>query len=735
MSATPIVRVALDVPLFQLFDFLAPDARGDDVGRLVIVPFGPHGRLMVGLVVEVNKTSTVPPEKLKPIVLVQRSVPPFGAADLALLKFCERYYHHPLGEIALNAVPPRLRTAKPFKPTVPLGVSITDAGRAALATMPGRAKLQRELLQSLVDAPQLASLITAQFKGGAALLKRVVAKGWIALAEHAPTVAPLQFRAPHPLNAEQAHAVTSISEALNRFAPMLLDGITGSGKTEVYLHAIHAALAQHKQALVLVPEINLSPAFVRAVATRFPSSVIAQLHSGMADGARTEAWLAAQRGTADIVIGTRLAVFTPMPRLGLIVVDEEHDMSYKQHEGLRYSARDVAVFRAQQVACPVVLGSATPSLETLQNAARARFGHIRMTTRAVTNAALPRVEFIDTNNERPKDGLSNALIRAIDETVARGEQALVFINRRGYAPALVCAACGWMPSCERCTARLVFHREAARLRCHHCGFQCRVPQQCADCGNHQMIAAGEGTERIETALAAALPKVRMARVDRDSTRRVGSAEKIFALAAKGELDVLVGTQMLSKGHDFPKLNLVGVVNADGALFSADFRAAERLAAQLLQVAGRAGRADGSGRVLIQTRFPAHAVYQAVAAQDYASYAAIASEERRLNRFPPFSFLALMRAESKKKDVLEKFLAAANVSAHEEAAAIGAAGIHVWDAVPSTLTRKAGFERQQLLVQAESRKLLQELLTRWLPRVRAQKTHAVRWVIDVDPQEV
>jgi primosomal protein N' (replication factor Y) len=390
------------------------------------------------------------------------------------------------------------------------------------------------------------------------------------------------------------------------------------------------------------------------------------------------------------------------------------------------------VFRAQQAGCPVVLGSATPSLESLQNVARDRFTQLKLAQRATPNALLPRIEFIDLNQERAADGLSPTLIKAMEETIRRGEQVLVFINRRGYSPALVCAHCGWMPECKRCSARLVFHQRESRLRCHHCGYQSRVPATCADCGSHELVPAGQGTERVEIALREYLPGARIARVDRDSTRKRGSAAKIFADAAAGELDVLVGTQMLSKGHDFPRITLVGVVNADGAMFSADFRAAERMVAQLTQVAGRAGRADLPGRVLIQTRFATHPLYQAVAAQDHGRYAEMAMAERKLAHLPPYTFLALLRAEAKAGETLREFM----IHAVDAARRLQPAkSLHVWDPVAAPLSRKAGFERQQLMVQADSRMELQQFLANWLPRVREHESRAVKWVIDVDPLEV
>ena len=744
----PILRIALDLPLPVLFDFLPPnssDARSlsaDLIGRLAVVPFGP--KKMVGTVIEVAATSAHPLEKLKAVLHIQHALPAFSASDLALFRFCENYYHYPLGRIIANAIPPAMRVAKPVVLPVHRRIALTVAGHGAIATLPARAVVQHAILQTLKSqGSQLEASLKARHDGATAALKVLLKKGWVEVETAGVAAGPRitqplahrAFVAPHALNAEQATAVTAISAAVG-FAPILLAGITGSGKTEVYLHAIHHALAQQRQTLILVPEINLSPAFVRAVAARFPDAAVSQLHSGMPDAARMRGFLDAQSGRADIVIGTRLAVFTPLPRLGLIVVDEEHDASFKQQEGFRYSARDVAVFRAREAGCPVVLGSATPSLETLYNATRERFTELKLAERAAPNALLPQVDFIDLNAERATDGLTASLIRAIDTTVARGEQALVFINRRGYAPALTCAQCGWMPECQRCTARLVLHRDDKRMKCHHCGFQARVPAACEKCGSHELIAAGHGTERVEAALQTALrqtqPQVRMTRVDRDSTRRRGAAEKIFEAAAKGEIDVLIGTQMLSKGHDFPRLTFVGVVNADGAMFSADFRAAERLAAQLMQVAGRAGRADLPGRVLIQTRFPNHPLYQAVAQHDYRRFAEIAMDERRHAHLPPFTFLALLRAESHQSQPLTDFMQTAAGLAHALATD---AGVQVWDPVPPTLARKAGFERRQLMVQANSRRALQQFLTRWLPVVRAAEVRTVKWLIDVDPLDV
>jgi primosomal protein N' (replication factor Y) len=735
-----IVQVALDLPLEKYFDFFAPDVNEGDIGRLVVVPFG--NKLFSGVIVGVSDVSEIDYDKLKPIRFIQRGLPKFSADDFTLIRFCQNYYHHPFGPIALNGLPAAMRATRLVAPRADYVVTITDAGRMALSSVSKRAVAQRAILAAIEQAPQNIKLLQSRHVRAAAILRTLHAKGWVTLNEldvdrPPPTgTSQTQVFVPGPkLNREQSDAVAAITSKLSEFAPFLLSGITGSGKTEVYLHVIAAALHCGKQAMVLMPEINLTPQFLRQLEARFPGAHIVQQHSGLADVPRLTGYLDAQSGRADIVIGTRLAVFTSMPRLGVIIVDEEHDASFKQQEGFRYSARDVAVFRAQQTGCPIVLGSATPSLESMQNVVRGRFTALTLTRRATPNAVLPRIDFIDLNGERTEDGLSATLIKALDETVKRGEQALVFINRRGYSPALVCAHCGWMPECKRCSARLVFHQRDGRLKCHHCGYQTRVPGTCSDCGSHELVPAGQGTERIEIALRAHLPDARIARVDRDSTRRRGSAEKIFDAAAAGEIDVLVGTQMLSKGHDFPRITLVGVVNADGAMFSADFRAAERMVAQLTQVAGRAGRADLPGRVLIQTRFAAHPLYQAVASQDHAHFAEMALAERKLANLPPYTFLALLRAEAKAETTLRAFMIHAVDAARPFQSGQTDASLHVWDPVAAALSRKAGFERQQLMVQADSRIALQQFLAMWLPKVRQYESRAVKWVIDVDPLEV
>jgi primosomal protein N' (replication factor Y) len=540
--------------------------------------------------------------------------------------------------------------------------------------------------------------------------------------------------APKPaLTPEQRDALAEIESGWDRFHPVLLQGITGSGKTEVYLQAIEAALARGRQALFLVPEIGLTPQLEGLVRGRFPDARVASAHSHLGEGERAATWLAAQSGTADIVLGTRLAVLMPFQRLGLVVVDEEHDASYKQQEGLRYSARDVAVRRAQSLAIPIVLGSATPSLETFSNAREGRYQLARLATRA-TGATLPRVRTVDTRADRPRDGLSFALVDALGRALAAGEQSLVFVNRRGFAPVLYCRACSWHSTCRRCSANLVLHMRAGELRCHHCGHRERPPAACPSCGGTDLAPIGHGTQRIEESLRAALPNARIARVDRDSTARKGALRDVLDQVRAGEIDILVGTQMLAKGHDYPKLTRVGVLDSDSALFSADFRAAERLFSQLVQVAGRAGRGDRPGEVLIQTDFPNHPLYAAVAAQDYESFAREALDERRAASFPPFSHLVLLRAESKKPGEATDFLrVAARMARRLAAEARG--DVEVFDPVPAMLERKAGFERAQLLVRSASRSALLAFLPRWRDALARREERRVRWALDVDPQEV
>ena len=626
----------------------------------------PFGRTAkVGVVVARSARSEVPAGRLRELARVVDDVAPLAAGDLELLEFCAAYYQRPLGEVLQASLPPRLRQAR----------------RRAIRPSP------------------------------------------------APEPARGPFATPVAATPAQSAAIAAVRAGFGRFHPVLVAGITGSGKTEVYLRLIAHALELGRQALYLVPEIGLTPQLESRVRERFPEVSIVAAHSHLGEGARAAAWLAAQSGRARIVLGTRLAALSPMPELGLIVVDEEHDPSYKQHEGLRYSARDVAVRRAQLAAIPVVLGSATPSLETWANAAQGRYALVELRERALAGARLPAVRMVDTRADRPVEGLTDALLRALRVRLARGEQSLVFLNRRGFSPVLFCRSCAWHSACARCSANLVLHLKAGELRCHHCGHRERVPARCPGCGSADLAPVGQGTQRIEETLAAALPGARIARVDRDSTSRQGAFAEVLEQVRAGKIDILVGTQMLAKGHDHPSLTLVGVVDSDCALYSADFRAAERLFSLLTQVAGRAGRAGEPGEVLVQTDFPAHPLYAAVAAHDYAAFAEAALAERRLAQFPPFAHLAMLRAESKHAGEATAFLRAAARLAKE----LGGK-VEVFDPVPAPLERKAGFERAQLLVRAASRASLQPFLRRWKAALDDRPGRRVRWSLDVDPQE-
>lgn len=713
-----VARVAVDTPLFTLFDYLAGELDDTAIGRLVRVPFGKRSRL--GVVFELSDSSSVDVARLKAITEVIDAVPPLTRDVLALLAFSADYYQYPIGAATLGSLPPLLREGSP---------RARPEWYRLCGTLPPRlGKVQQRIVDYLsahgVSAEHaLRTLAPTAAKALQALLDR----GVIARSDAPPVeIDRARTSSDVPLTTAQQAALAAIGGEPRR--PVLLFGVTGSGKTEIYLQLVAQALARGEQALILAPEINLTPQLDARFRERFPNAEIVFAHSGMAAAQRREQWIAAAQGRADVVIGTRLAVFTPMPRLGLIVIDEEHDASFKQQDRFRYSARDAAVFRARHANVTIVLGSATPSLESYANAKRGRYTLLRLNERAHAAAQSPRIELIDTRAYIPAEGLSLPLRTALAENLAHGRQSLVFINRRGYAPVLWCRACTWAPTCTRCDSHLIWHKAQQRLCCHHCGQLRSVPAQCPDCGAPDLAALGEGTQRIEEALASALPGARIRRVDTDSMRARNGWNRLERAMHKGEVDVLVGTQMLAKGHDFPNLSLVGVLNSDGALLSADFRAGERLFALLLQVAGRAGRRETQGRALIQTAFPGHPLFAALAAQDYAGYAETLLEQRRQAGFPPYCHQALLRAEA-------ATLAPAIALLEEFAAFLRALELplSVFDSVPARLARLAGRERAQLLVQAVQRAPLHEALTR-LREKFATGSRTVRWSIDVDPQD-
>lgn len=755
MSET-FVRVALDHPLPTLFDYRC-DAQAPVPGTLVAVPFGK--RSVVGLVVEVSAHTEVPADRVRTIEAACSACAPLSAEWLALATFAADYYQRSLGEVALPALPQALRDPArwPRLFAVAPRFRLTTAGRAALPdALPARAAALRRLAQALAEGGPLdAADARALHPKAGATLADWQAQGWVEVdsdggtafdghagatgaQEGAPELARVMRPAPTD---EQRQAVDEIAAAQG-FSPFLLHGVTGSGKTEVYLRSLERLFDARPdaQALVLVPEINLTPQFEAAFRARFASLAgddsIVTLHSGMADGERARSWLAAHTGRARIVLGTRLAVLASLPALALIVVDEEHEPAYKQQEGLRYSARDLAVWRAKQRGIAVVLGSATPSLESWWQAEQGRYRRLSLSRRAVAEAVLPSVRMIDLEEERRRgrgsvDGISGPLAAALKARLERGEQSLVFLNRRGYAPVLACDACGWLAGCPRCSAYVVLHKSEHTLRCHHCGWEARVPRACPDCGNVDIAPLGRGTQRVEETLAALVPGARVLRIDADSTRRKGSAQTLFSNVHAGEVDILVGTQMIAKGHDFQRVSLVGVLNADAALFSHDFRAGERLFAQLMQVSGRAGRAGLPGEVLVQTRYPRHALYHALGRHDYVGFANATLAERRDAQLPPFVYQALLRAEGRTLDAALAFLAAAGEAlAHVPFAE----RVTVYDAVPMTIVKVANVHRAQLLLESASRASLLATLRAWQPMLRALKG-VLRWSVEVDPLDI
>ena len=672
-----IVQVVLDTPLDFYFDYRYPVGREDFpapvIGQLVVVPFG--RREEVGLIVEIKEDTHVDDSKLKDVLSVIQEIPPLRADWIELCCFAAGYYQRPVGEVALPSIPKNIRANKKL--------ALKRAARA----------IAQPINETNTDRGEKPRLLQAQQDAVSAIV--------------------------------QTHG----------FKPFVLYGVTGSGKTEIYLQAIEEKLAQSEemQVLIMVPEINLTPQLEISVRTRFPDIAIATLHSRLTESERLKNWLQIHIGQARIVLGTRLAILASMPSLGLIVVDEEHDPSYKQQEGLRYSARDLAVWRANQLGIPVVLGSATPSLESWQHVLTGRYAKLELMERAVKDAVLPSIRLIDTTAEPLQNGFSQSLINAIKRRLEKSEQSLLFLNRRGYAPVITCEACGWISTCERCTAYMVYHKSHRLLRCHHCGLERAIPRVCPDCGNADLQTLGRGTQRIEEGLGACFPEARILRIDADSTRKKGSLESALEQVHKGEIDIVIGTQMISKGHDFQNMTLVGVLNPDTALFSHDYRAGERLFSQLMQVAGRAGRGGISengnrSEVLIQTRYPMHPLYQAALTHNYVNYVSELLMERQNAGLPPFGFQVLLLAEARKVEVALDFLQQAAGLIPEPDALI------INQPIPMAMMRIANVERAQLLIESTSRARLQGILKEWLPVLRNIKT-GVRWHVEVDPMTI
>ena len=627
----------------------------------------------------------------------------------------------------MAALPPRLRRPEPLtvNPRVlNCNYSITELGRASLATLPARQKNRRRVLGALCAKTMSAQELSIIARDSRAQIQALLADKWIEA--RLPAKDPFEFIAAHSLNQEQSLAFDQVAKEMNAYKSFLLLGITGSGKTEVYLHLISRVIREGRQALVLVPEIALTPSLESLFRERFRGAGLCVQHSNMGQTERARAWLLACNGDAQIVLGTRLAVFVPLPKLGLIVVDEEQDSSYKQQEGLRYSARDLAIVRARKAHIPVLLCSATPSLETLHHAQSDRYHMLRLSRRAHEMARLPTIRLIDNRQTPMRDGLSDPLLQALAQRLDRREQSVLFLNRRGYAPVLACGHCGWVGGCPRCSVNLVVHLGDKSLRCHHCGHQERIPRACSQCGNLDIAPFGRGTQRLESEVSAKFPNARVLRIDSDSA--AGGLKSLLDTAHAGGADILIGTQILAKGHHFERVTLVGVLNADAGLFAADYRAPERLFAQLQQVSGRAGRADLPGEVLIQTRYPTHPLYAALQRQDYEGYAAELLDQRRSAGFPPFMHEAALRAQCTRMQDALAFLNTAVSLAPEVSDALT-----IYDPSPATIPKLAGMARAQVVLQSLSRPMLQKFLRTWNARLH-ELSSRVRWHFDVDPLE-
>jgi primosomal protein N' (replication factor Y) (superfamily II helicase) len=733
MTRAAVWRVVLDMPLRRPFDYLPPQ---EDPGKpirpgvRVRVPFG--RQRLIGVVTQEAASSEVPPERLKPILEVLDAEPVFESSMLALLAWSAEYYHHPIGEVLAAALPKALRLGAAAS-AVTRRWSATVAGLAAAAGgQPHRAPQQRRALMRLIEnAGSRAAEDAAPLSRSSAALRALARRGWIDLLDEpliaaaAPAAALVDGFA---LNQEQHAAVEAIGDSLERFGAYLLYGITGSGKTEVYLHLVARVLAQGRGALILVPEIGLTPQLVGRFRERF-SQPLAVLHSALTDRERLDAWRQAFTGHARIVLGTRSAVFAPVRALGLIVVDEEHDASFKQHEGgFRYSARDLAVVRAQRAAVPIVLGSATPAFETLYNAAAGRYQRLSL-PRRTAQAQAPRLGLIDLRVNAVQAGISTPVIEAIKRHLSAGGQVLVFLNRRGYAPTLLCTACGWTAACDECDARLTVHQAVERLRCHHCGADAPLPERCPQCG-FGVRPVGQGTERVEEKLAELFPDVPCVRLDRDAIRSRGDIEAAMQRMASGEARILVGTQMVTKGHDFPNVTLVIVMNADRGLFSTDFRAPERLAQTIVQVAGRAGRGDKPGEVLIQTEFPDHPLLRSLLTEGYEGFARTALTEREQAAWPPYSRLAALRDSAKSAAAALAFLTDARRLARLPPR------VRLLGPVPAAMAKRAGRYHAQLLIESADRSALHRFLDGWISKIEQLPSRArVRWALDVDPLEL
>ncbi len=725
-----ICHVALPIPGSDYYDYLTGGHHSDALqpGYRVEVPFGNGKR--VGIISHLSSQTDVPQEKLKHINEVLDSEPLFSAGVLTLLFRAAAYYHHPLGEVLMTALPVPLRIGRAVDSAYQEYWQSNDAGKNAIQADLGRANKQWQLLQYLNQHQQGCSVseLARHQMNWRVLMQELAKKKLVKKIMHLP-IPENRYNPEQPwpvLNEEQATAVDKIDAQGHQFSVNLLDGITGSGKTEVYLRLIQEQLSADKQVLILVPEIGLTPQLYLRIASRFNVSV-AVLHSGLNDNERLNAWQAARLGESKVILGTRSAVFTPLLNPGLIIIDEEHDSSFKQIEGFRYNARDMAIMRAQIENTPVVLGSATPSLESVQNANAGHYQQLRLKQRA-GDAVEPDYQLVDLRAQKLHGSLSGTLVAAMKETLAAGQQVMLYINRRGFAPAMLCHDCGAIFNCPRCSANTTFHAHKRTLRCHHCGFQQAAPKQCNSCNSTELITAGAGTEQIETLVNELFPDYKTVRIDRDSMSRKNKLQQTLHAVANNEYQIIIGTQLLAKGHDFHQLTLVGMIDVDQGLFSVDFRAPERMAQQITQVGGRSGRGKLRGKVIIQTHQPEHPLFTILLGEGIQAFNQVELSQRAEANFPPHGYLAMLRSSAKQQAQAEKFLhqVAELLAAHQQE-------ILIAGPVPAPMEKKAERFRQQLLLQSTDRSVLHKLLKHYLPQIRALESgKRVRWSIDVDP---
>ena len=717
-------RIAVNVPLS---DGLLTYSHSEPLplGARVLVPF--RNKTVVGIVWETDIAPDMDAARILGVQTTFSDEPPLPESWRDLLSFTSRYYHYPTGQAVFAALPQGLKETRAVEmPQPPLFYALNEAGRAQTPP-PARFNKKAALWDALLSGGMTMAALKQVNAQAAKLIEDWAEQGWIETTEAAkPVLRSSEFQ----LNADQQQASDEIQTTFGSFQPFLLYGITGSGKTEVYFDAMAKVLAQGRQVLFLLPEINLTPQLLKRVENRFADVPTAVLHSQMAAGRRTQDYLRAMLGQAKLVIGTRLAVFTPLPDVGLIVVDEEHDGSFKQDNELRYHARDLAVWRAKQSGCPVVLGSATPSLESWHKAQSGAYRLLQLTERAHTAAQLPQVDILNVGRLKLDNGFSPQALQLLKQNFEAGGMSLVYLNRRGFAPALFCGDCGHTFGCPNCSAKMVLHQRARQLRCHHCDHREPIPFKCPDCGNQDLTAVGHGTQRVEETLRAFLPKAAVVRVDRDSTAHKNDWADLYRRIADNEIDILVGTQMLAKGHDFARLNLVIVLNADGSLYSADFRAPEKLFAELMQVSGRAGRADKPGKVLIQTQLPEHPVFAAVKAQDYAVFAENELNERQMFAMPPFGFQTAIRADAPRVADAMEFLNAAK----ETLAPLLPESVSQFGAAPMLMVRLAERERAQIFLESTSRQDLHRAVSLWVQVLQQNRDGKIRWSVDVDAQE-